>query len=315
MRTLILTYHRVYPGHHIDPETFEYQMRIIRERFQMLTLDEAVQFARGQLELKKDGAAITFDDGWADNFIYAYPILKKYGVPATIFTPTSFIGENQANREGWRAKNDGAAIEELAKSGASDQFLNWNEIKNMQPLVRVEAHGHTHAYQFSSPKVTGICGDKPTGRQPWVLLSGEKLNLGMNIYKSASSLSSLRYFPDNQSHPAETMDEYKNRVRVELSSCLRKIEENTGRKSKYLAWPFGEYNSASIKLAKEAGFEACLTTHQGSVRPGDVPYELNRFSPPRNRKIFLFALRGNIGMALYRCAVAAHSLLRKLSGS
>jgi peptidoglycan/xylan/chitin deacetylase (PgdA/CDA1 family) len=245
MKIIVLNYHRVFPGHHISPETFEWQIKKLKSKFQPLTLEEAVEFARENLKLERNGFAVTFDDGWADNFIYAYPILKKHGVPATIFAPTSFISNAlMAPRKEFR-NNYSEAMNEVLETGHSYEFLTWEEIRQMNPLVTIESHGHRHIhFTESSPE--------------------------------------------------------KREKDLEISSEI--ILKETGRKPKFLAWPFGEYDEKSVKIAEKSGFEACFTTRIGSIKNGNNPYKLNRFSPPRKNFIFKTAIKNNAGMAIYRLA-------------
>jgi peptidoglycan/xylan/chitin deacetylase (PgdA/CDA1 family) len=66
-----------------------------------LTLDEVIEAIRSGRKLPRNSLAITFDDGYMDNYVYAYPILKKYHFPATIFIITNksvsegFIGPEE----------------------------------------------------------------------------------------------------------------------------------------------------------------------------------------------------------------------------
>ncbi|HEX7027651.1 MAG TPA: polysaccharide deacetylase family protein [Gammaproteobacteria bacterium] len=100
---VILMYHRVLPENHPDrdmeqpgmfvsPEAFEMQMRLLKSRFELVRLSDWVRAARAGARLPKFACAVTFDDGWRDNYDYAYPILRKYGIPATIFVVSRFVG-------------------------------------------------------------------------------------------------------------------------------------------------------------------------------------------------------------------------------
>lgn len=100
---LILMYHRVLPENHPDrrleqpgmyvsPETFRLHMQILKSRFELVKLGEWVRRAKDGKALPGFACAVTFDDGWRDNYEYAYPILKEYAVPATIFVVSRFIG-------------------------------------------------------------------------------------------------------------------------------------------------------------------------------------------------------------------------------
>ena len=96
---LVLIYHRVaependpYYGPVISatPENFRSQMRMIRDRYRVLRLDELPR--DGSLgSLGGPAVLITFDDGYRDNAEVAAPILKDLGVPATFFLTTEFV--------------------------------------------------------------------------------------------------------------------------------------------------------------------------------------------------------------------------------
>jgi peptidoglycan/xylan/chitin deacetylase (PgdA/CDA1 family) len=105
-KALILTYHRVLsekelnqyfiqPGMYVCNDVFEKQMQFLQKHFQILSFAELLSLWKDKaLDQNKRYCVITFDDGWLDNYIYAYPILKNYRIPATIFLTTSFIGTN-----------------------------------------------------------------------------------------------------------------------------------------------------------------------------------------------------------------------------
>lgn len=103
-RVLILNYHRVLPRtelrrRYVQPamyvldNVFDMHLQFLQEHFKVLTLAELLERWRKKVwDWRERYCVLTFDDGWLDNYLYAYPLLKKYGLPATIFLPTDFIG-------------------------------------------------------------------------------------------------------------------------------------------------------------------------------------------------------------------------------
>ena len=107
---IVLTYHRVIPpadcparpekwecyrslpGIVVSPEMFAKQIEFIVKRYNVIPLMDLVGHLERGKRIPRRSAVITFDDGWRDNFVYAFPVLKKYQVPATIFLTTGFIG-------------------------------------------------------------------------------------------------------------------------------------------------------------------------------------------------------------------------------
>jgi peptidoglycan/xylan/chitin deacetylase (PgdA/CDA1 family) len=105
----LLTYHRIGQANNGDfsdphmisasPAGFEWQMRHISRHFTVLSLEDVIErFKTGKL-LPQNIAAITFDDGYRDNYSLAYPILRSYKLPATIFLTTGLV--NTAHPMWW----------------------------------------------------------------------------------------------------------------------------------------------------------------------------------------------------------------------
>lgn len=100
---LILTYHRVLPADHPDlqfeqpgmyvsPETFKLHMEELKRRFKLIHLNDWIDATRDKQLLPKYCCAVTFDDGWLDNYEYAYPIIRELSIPVTIFAVSSYVG-------------------------------------------------------------------------------------------------------------------------------------------------------------------------------------------------------------------------------
>lgn len=98
----ILMYHRVIdpasvpyylqPGMYVRPETFRRQLSFLKKDANVLALDELCDIlAKGETPPAKS-VVLTFDDGWLDTYTNAFPILKEFELPASVFLPTSYIG-------------------------------------------------------------------------------------------------------------------------------------------------------------------------------------------------------------------------------
>jgi len=74
---------------------FEKQIEFLTEEYQVFTLREIVERLNRGLSLPERAACITFDDGFRNNLRSAYPILRKYKAPATVFLVTSLMGAAQ----------------------------------------------------------------------------------------------------------------------------------------------------------------------------------------------------------------------------
>jgi peptidoglycan/xylan/chitin deacetylase (PgdA/CDA1 family) len=127
----ILMYHNIgneKGSFFVAPENFTKQMEYINKNgYEVITLDELVTSIKNKKPLKRNKVVITFDDGYRDNFQYAYPVLRRLGFPATVFLITDFIGRNSM--------------------GTEKEFLNWNEVIAMSKnKISFGGHTKTHFY-------------------------------------------------------------------------------------------------------------------------------------------------------------------------
>ena len=123
-KVIVLNYHKVDNQNHslsVLPPDFEQQMAFLKENgYHTVTPHEMYMAFTDGAPLPTNPVLITFDDGYADNYTYAYPILKKYGMKAAIFVITSLMG----------------------KPG----YLTWGQAAEMEAsgVVSIESHTVTH---------------------------------------------------------------------------------------------------------------------------------------------------------------------------
>ena len=102
-------YHRILPQHDpryegeepgmiVEPHTFQQHLKQIKHLFTPMHLSEWVDRQQKGLTLPNKACAITFDDGWVDNYEYALPIIEQEQVPITLFAVSDMIG---TQREFW----------------------------------------------------------------------------------------------------------------------------------------------------------------------------------------------------------------------
>ena len=162
----VLMYHHVNPNKGdlvtVTPEVFEGQMRCLRDGgYRSLTLDDLVAHLRGGA-IPGKSVAVTFDDGWLDNYRFAFPVLRKYGIRATVFLVTDRVA--QASRG--RPETDPSVPThresmELLRAGEQRRVvLNWDHVREMTACGLVAFHSHTKTHaRCDTLSVDGLLGE------------------------------------------------------------------------------------------------------------------------------------------------------------
>ncbi|MBF0510930.1 MAG: polysaccharide deacetylase family protein [Candidatus Omnitrophica bacterium] len=106
----------------VSENSFDYQMSFLkRHGFKVISFKDLVEGLKAGRAFARNTVVIQFDDGYEDNYKYAFPILKKYGFPATVFVISDMVGQ--------------------------PGFLTWDEIKEMeQENFVIGSHTQHHVY-------------------------------------------------------------------------------------------------------------------------------------------------------------------------
>lgn len=133
----ILCYHQFGTGSRarnrmeVSQNAFEQQMAYLKENgYQVVRLADMEDFLNGRKALPPKAVVITIDDGYRSSYEVAYPILRKYGFPATIYVYSDFTGTGMA--------------------------LSWDQMKEMRDggLIDIQSHSKSHTSMSLLPNET-----------------------------------------------------------------------------------------------------------------------------------------------------------------
>jgi peptidoglycan/xylan/chitin deacetylase (PgdA/CDA1 family) len=191
---------------------FEEKCRALQtHRFNSIFWSELYAYMDGSARIPANSIFLTFDDGYLDNWVYVFPLLKKYGLKGTIFVNPDFVDpstELRPNLEDvWSGK---CRQEDLQVAG----FLNWSEMKAMEAagVIDIQSHSMSHTWYFVGPKIVDIHVKKDIPSHPWLFwnekperkpyyLSEDQqhfLPFGSPIFEYEKALVATRFFPDSQ---------------------------------------------------------------------------------------------------------------------
>jgi peptidoglycan/xylan/chitin deacetylase (PgdA/CDA1 family) len=147
-QTIIFCYHRLvdkvrYPGTEITPAAFEEQMKQLKDAgITVISMQDLLAWKRGEKNIPPRCAVITFDDGWKSQYDVAWPIMKKFGYPFTMFIYT----------EGVRGGSLGGG-----------EAITWEQLADMRDNgVDIQAHSATHQDLREGHNIMLVSGGKRT---------------------------------------------------------------------------------------------------------------------------------------------------------
>ena len=131
----------------VNPDLFEDQLRTLqRKGWKTLSGDEFLYFLENKNDRPKKTVLITFDDGFADNYVYAFPLLKKYKMKAMIFIATDFVDDCEVKRDCFSALSHNDAWKLAYTERKSEVICTWNELREMEEsgVFDIQSHGAGH---------------------------------------------------------------------------------------------------------------------------------------------------------------------------
>jgi len=290
-RLSILIFHRVLAhkdpivNWDLDATEFQQTMEWLKEWFNVLPLDQAIARLNDH-SLPARSAAITFDDGYADNFTVALPILQAHGLTATFFIATGYLDGGRmwndtvieavchCNKARIDLSREGLGVHELNSSDAIRQAIMsiLNNVKYRDPQERLKALDYVAA-------VSGA-------RLPQdLMMTSDQVKImrhaGMSIGAHTVTHPILaRLSPEE--------------VRAEVAESKRFLESLLQERVGLFAYPNGkpnvDYRAADADIIRSLGFDAAVTTAWGVVDAKSNLMQLPRFTP-WDRTRFRFGTR------------------------
>jgi hypothetical protein len=223
---------------------------------------------------------------------------------------TSLINKGNGNPDRKKSIDFNAkeALEAAVYGKNFDSFLTWKELEEIRDSGAwdIQAHGNSHLGCYHD--LNSIRGFYPEFKH-WTMeyALGEKPFIGAPRAEFKSILSAprtvlsdelkdlLKKTEDENAKRAlcqkanairalETEDEFEKRMREDLCSCKKQLEEHLGIKTKSFFWPWGQFTDKSVKIAVECGFEMLFTMQKDSFSADGNHLAIPRIAAPETLK-------------------------------
>jgi peptidoglycan/xylan/chitin deacetylase (PgdA/CDA1 family) len=286
-RLLVLAYHRIgelpgpnYPFQHeimsATPEQFDRQLGFLKKHFHVTNFHELAEIEQAGRTIPKNSIVITFDDGYADNYEVALPLLQKHGATAVVYLSTGFI---DAQAPFWFEMLSYHVMR--MKPG----FLTLNRENFRLELTetnRMEIRRELgQALRVVSDSTRCLMLEELRD-QSGVTPSAQELEMVRPLtWDEVGSLdrAGIEIGSHTVSHPFLVQLDDRELL-TELSSSKARIEEQIGRVVSSLSYPTGgsEYfDSRSMRIASECGYRYAVSYDHSTVRTS----QMQRFAIPR----------------------------------
>lgn len=274
-RGVIFTLHQVHPETRkgfdpngilrVTPEFLEQVILQVRGLgFDLVDLDEAVDRITAAEPSARPFASFTFDDGYRDNLIHAYPVMQRHGVPFTIYVPSDFP--------------DGRG--ELWWLALEDVLRRSNEVTvQLMGAVRTFPCATTAEKQAAFETIYWWLRGLPEDRARQVireLAAGAGVDLAQQCRDLIMSWDEVRTLARD---PRVTIGAHTRRhfaisnlpadeARQEIADSMARIEAEIGRPCRHFSFPYGDETSATQRdfdIAASLGLASAVTTRKGLI--------------------------------------------------
>ncbi|HZH33312.1 MAG TPA: polysaccharide deacetylase family protein [Pyrinomonadaceae bacterium] len=273
-RVLILTYHRFAETEtqgKVSSAQFRQHLQYLKANYNVLPLGEIVQLLDNGKTLPRNAVALTIDDGYDDAYKIAFPLLKEYDLPATVFVITDFL-----DRKVWlwtdkaRFLTSKTALEKIETDDFSFTF-NGAESRNMaaaklnENLKRLpdedkeaKLESLQNIFEINLPAL------------PPAEFAAMSWQQAREMDKNGVAIES-----HTVTHPILT-NVRDERLEFELKTSRRRVSENLGRETDLFCYPNGGFDERAKQFVRKAGYRAAVTTEIGfNERETDL-YALHR---------------------------------------
>jgi peptidoglycan/xylan/chitin deacetylase (PgdA/CDA1 family) len=285
---LVLMYHRVLPvghadreteqaGMYVSPETLRMHIATLRRYFSLVHLDDWIRRRAEGAELPGLACALTFDDGWLDNYEFAFPILRASAAPATIYLVSDLVGTRYTfwpNRlaqllKGTTSARDFAGLPQefttiLGTVGYTSGSMNARQIDTV--IARCKQ-------AFTDAEIEVMLADV----QARIPSAGDSRRDLMNWdeIREMQATGLVRFGSHSRRH-TRLLDVLAGKsVQDEVLESAAVIEKALGVRPSTFCYPNGDHSAAALALVREH-YAAATTTVRGWNSPDSDLHLLKR---------------------------------------
>jgi peptidoglycan/xylan/chitin deacetylase (PgdA/CDA1 family) len=290
-RAIILMYHRVLPrevfdqakvpvqaGMYVTPESLRVHLQYLKTHCIPVSLDELVRRLRAGEDISRC-VAVTFDDGWLDNYLYAYPLLREFKVPATVFLTSGFIG---SSRWFWPEEISWVVLSVYQKKFAVSVLpaplaaMVQRELAGGQRPAEASDRIVAEMKQWDASERDELTQSCARMRQA-IGAQSERLLMDWEEIKEMAASGLVQLGSHTVSHAL--LDQIPGEaVQLELSASMSHIRNNTGAAVDLFAYPNGNYDQKVLAVLATNGIKAAVTTRRGFIRSDTPLLELPRIA-------------------------------------
>ena len=291
----ILMYHRV--GIHKDfsvvpvvsPQDFEDQLGCLCREFELMPLDKLAHCIQSKKGLPKRAVVLTFDDGYKDNHTYAYPILKKYNVPVTIFLATGHIGTDNPfwwDQVAYVVNQLTPPILGLDELGAY-VLRSDGRLKTIPEILeRLKKLENERRELLIERLMTGVGVQLPTNLGKQLILSWDNVR--------EMSDGGIAFGAHSVTHPVLTKLT-PAQAEYQILQSKKDIEEKVNRAVTAFCYPFGrsgDFDGDIKRIVRKSGVTCAVTAMPGMIAPAMDVYDLPRIDASCDSNRFKACLSG-----------------------
>jgi len=279
-QAFVLMYHRVIaslheekipvqPGMYVTRDSFQEQADFLKKHFHVLPLAELVHRMEAGRSIS-GCCALTFDDGWLDNLLHGFPVLRALNLPATIFLATEFIG---TDRLFWP--------EELSSCLQGLESVDKSRYDTMLHLILGNAPASSEERQDMA--IIALKSWEPQRRDDFLaelrqaqeLPASDRMLMNWDEVREMHASGLIEFGAHTHNHVM--LDQVPlAEAAQEIKLSRDEIERQLGVAPTLFAYPNGNYTAELEALLARHGFKAAVTTRKDWVQKGVSPFAIPR---------------------------------------
>ncbi|MCB9772385.1 MAG: polysaccharide deacetylase family protein [Candidatus Omnitrophica bacterium] len=263
----------------VKPENFSKQIEHLKKNYNVLKGEDFFRILKNREQFPPKSILVTFDDGYADNFYQALPILESYNTQALFYISTSQLN---TPREFWWddlerifLSNTPVPPKLKFQHNSDSHLFNTSTVeertltyRKVHPLIKIQDY---QIRENTLQQLYSWAGVAAEGRKTHRILTENEL---LKLSQSSSALIGAH----THNHvPLSTLT-YERQIE-EMKTSKNILENITGRKISHFSYPFGttvDYNRQSITAAKELHFSTACANFYWQVHSWNDPLQIPR---------------------------------------